>query len=164
MATQIHPSAIIEQGAELADGVQIGPYAYIGGRVKLGPDTVVAHHATVDGSTTVGEGNFVHPYAYIGGPTQDLKLKVVIPAYYRRPQQLPRICDGALWYDRGNSDANRKPQRIFGLCPYRHDCQVGSFNVMSNSVGLAGHITWATMLLLAGWPECTNSSESEIMR
>ena len=52
MATDVHPSAIIEQGAELDEGVSVGAYAYIGAQVKIGKGTTVMHHATVDGVTT----------------------------------------------------------------------------------------------------------------
>ena len=75
MATDIHPTAIIEPGAELDSGVRIGAYAYIGPRVKIAKGTEVMHHATVDGATTMGEDNEVHPYAYVGGKTHDLKYR-----------------------------------------------------------------------------------------
>ena len=75
MPTDIHPTAIIEPGAELDEGVIVGAYAYIGPNVKIAKGTEVMHHATVDGATTMGEGNEVHPYAYIGGKTHDLKYK-----------------------------------------------------------------------------------------
>ena len=73
MATRIHPSAIIESGAELAEEVSIGPYAYIGSEVVIGPGCEIGHHATVTGLTTMGEGNRIFPYACIGEQTQDLK-------------------------------------------------------------------------------------------
>lgn len=75
MATEIHPTAIIEPGAELDDGVRVGPYAYIGAHVKIARGTQVMHHATVDGATTMGANNEVHPYAYVGGKTHDLKYQ-----------------------------------------------------------------------------------------
>jgi len=49
MATEIHPTAIIESGAELDNGVSIGPFAYIGPHVKIEKGTEVMHHATDDG-------------------------------------------------------------------------------------------------------------------
>ena len=48
MSTEIHPTAIIEPGAELEAGVTVGAYAYIGARVKIRKGTEVMHHATVD--------------------------------------------------------------------------------------------------------------------
>ena len=76
MSTEIHPTAIIEPGAELEAGVTVGAYAYIGARVKIRKGTEVMHHATVDGLTSMGKDNEVHPYAYVGGKTHDLKFQV----------------------------------------------------------------------------------------
>jgi UDP-N-acetylglucosamine acyltransferase len=70
---QIHPTAIVEPGAELADDVSIGAYAYVGPRVRLGVGCTVHHHGCIGGNTTVGERNVIHPFAFIGGQTQDLK-------------------------------------------------------------------------------------------
>ena len=61
MSTEIHPTAIIEPGAELEAGVTVGAYAYIGACVKIRKGTEVMHHATVDGLTTMGKDNEVHP-------------------------------------------------------------------------------------------------------
>ncbi|MEC7287570.1 MAG: acyl-[acyl-carrier-protein]--UDP-N-acetylglucosamine O-acyltransferase, partial [Verrucomicrobiota bacterium] len=69
MSTEIHPTAIIEPGAELDADVTVGAYAYIGAQVKIRKGTEVMHHATVDGLTTMGKDNEVHPYAYVGGKT-----------------------------------------------------------------------------------------------
>jgi len=67
MAAAIHPTAIIEEGAGLGEGVTVGAYAYIGKEVQLGDRCEVRHHATVDGRTVLGCGNIVYPYAFIGG-------------------------------------------------------------------------------------------------
>jgi UDP-N-acetylglucosamine acyltransferase len=71
--TQIHPTAIVERGAEIGENVSIGAYAYIGPGVKMGENCRVHHHGTVDGNTTLGRSNEIFPYALIGGKTQDLK-------------------------------------------------------------------------------------------
>ena len=92
--TKIHPSAIVEKGAELDSDVEVGAYAYIGGSAKIGSGTVVAHHATVDGNTVLGKCNQIFPYAFIGGKTHDLKYKGGLEN--RGQQCFPRIYDGAL--------------------------------------------------------------------
>ena len=71
--TLIHPTAIIENGAELAADVEVGAYAYIGPMVRLGPGCRIQHHATVEGNTSMGSANEVFPYALVGGRTQDKK-------------------------------------------------------------------------------------------
>ena len=71
----IHPTAIVESGAQLGANVTIGAYAFIGAEVTLGEDCTVHHHATVDGFTQLGPQCEVFPYAFIGGRTQDLKAR-----------------------------------------------------------------------------------------
>ncbi|MDR2030355.1 MAG: acyl-ACP--UDP-N-acetylglucosamine O-acyltransferase [Puniceicoccales bacterium] len=71
--TQIHPLAIVEPGASLGVGVQIGPYAYVGQDVKLGDGCVVHHHGVVQGNSFFGKANVIYPFAFIGGLSQDLK-------------------------------------------------------------------------------------------
>ena len=74
MVTNIHPSAVVEEGAQLGTDVSVGPFAYVGAQVSIGDHSVVDHHATVDGNTTVGESNEIFPYAYVGAKTHDLKF------------------------------------------------------------------------------------------
>ncbi len=141
MSTQIHPSAIIEQGAELADGVQIGPYAYIGGRVKLGEGTVISHHATVDGVTSMGEQNFVHPYAYVGGPTQDMKFtgghpELIIGSHNNFREFCTVHCATTEQTTTRIGDFNN----FLAYVHIAHECQVGNSNVFSNNTTLAGHV------------------------
>jgi UDP-N-acetylglucosamine acyltransferase len=69
----IHPTAIIDPGAELHSSVKVGPYAVIGDRVKIGADTTVGAHAVIEGPTEIGVGNQIFPGAAIGLDSQDLK-------------------------------------------------------------------------------------------
>jgi UDP-N-acetylglucosamine acyltransferase len=70
LSVEIHPTAIIEKGAELADGVAVGPYCVIGQHVKIGAGTRLASHVVVEGRTELGAGNQVHAFAVLGGPPQ----------------------------------------------------------------------------------------------
>ena len=69
----IHPTAIIDAAAEIAEGVRIGPYCVIRGKVVIGEGTELLNHVTIDGSTEIGRDNLFYPGAVIGGKTQDLK-------------------------------------------------------------------------------------------
>src|SRR3954463_15270801 len=71
----IHPTAIVDSKAELADGVSVGPYSIVGPNVIAGSNCVIYNHATVTGFTTRGANGHVHPGAVAGGPPQDLKYK-----------------------------------------------------------------------------------------
>src|SRR5438045_3672389 len=66
MSGLIHPTAIIEPGAQLGESVAIGAYAYVGNMAVIGAGTVLHHHANVEGRTTIGEKCEIFPFARIG--------------------------------------------------------------------------------------------------
>ena len=71
----IHPTAVVEQGAQVDPSCEIGPYAVVGPDVVLGPGNVLSAHAIVKGHTTLGAGNRVFSHAVLGEIPQDLKYK-----------------------------------------------------------------------------------------
>ena len=71
--SHIHPTAVIEDGALIAEDVTIGPFVYIGPSVKIGKGTTIASHAVIEGDTTIGKNNQIFPHATIGTIPQDLK-------------------------------------------------------------------------------------------
>ena len=138
--TKVHPTAIIEKGAELADGVTIGAYAYIGAKVKIGSNTQVQHHATVEGITTMGAHNKVFPYAFIGGISQDKKLaggnlglKIGDHNTFREYSSMHMsTIDGTLTTI---GDHNL----FLSYSHVAHDCSVANHLIMSNNSALGGH-------------------------
>jgi UDP-N-acetylglucosamine acyltransferase len=141
MATQIHPTAIIEEGAELDEGAIVGPYAYIGPHVRIARGTQVMHHATVDGATVMGEDNEVHPYAYVGGKTHDLK--------YRGGVQGLTIGRGNVFREfttihcataEGMMTSIGDHNLILAYAHVAHECVVGNHLVMSSHAALGGHV------------------------
>ncbi len=70
MGVQIHPTALVAKGAELAEGVVVGPFCIVGEQAKIGADTRLRSHVVVDGRTEVGARNDIHPFAVLGGPPQ----------------------------------------------------------------------------------------------
>ena len=75
MATKIHPTAVVDPRAELADDVEIAAYAVIKGKVMLGAGTVVLEHSHVHGETAVGRACRFGPAAWVGMDPQDFKYK-----------------------------------------------------------------------------------------
>ena len=75
MATHIHPTAIIEAGAELGVEVVVGPFAVIGAGVEIGDRSLVDAGAQIQGPTKIGEDNRFFSYSCIGFDPQDLKFK-----------------------------------------------------------------------------------------
>jgi UDP-N-acetylglucosamine acyltransferase len=75
MAVTIHPTAIVETGAEMADGVEIGPFCTVSARARLAENVRLVSHVSIAGSTWIGARTTVYPFAALGGPPQDTKYK-----------------------------------------------------------------------------------------
>src|SRR5262245_42514337 len=73
MSKNIHPTAVIEKGAEIAPGAVIGPYCIVGPNVNISDKVTLKGHVVVDGHTSIGEGTIVYPFASLGTAPQDLK-------------------------------------------------------------------------------------------
>ena len=73
MANEIHPTAVIDPGVELGDGVFIGPYCVLNAGVKIGDGCRLQNHVTIDGPTEIGANNEFYSFTSIGQRTQDLK-------------------------------------------------------------------------------------------
>ena len=141
MAQQIHPTAIIEPGAQLGEGVAIGAYAYVGNKAVIGEGTVLHHHANVEGRTTIGEKCEIFPFACVGTKTHDLKFKGGEPGLIVGDRNVFReyvSVHGATNetdYTRMGSD-----NVMLAYSHIAHDCVVGNHLVMSAQSALAGHV------------------------
>jgi len=71
----IHPTAIIDSGAQLGADCEVGPYCVIGAHVILGARCRLISHVVIDGHTTIGNDNQFYPFCSVGLKTQDLKWK-----------------------------------------------------------------------------------------
>lgn len=70
--SKIHPTAVVDPKAIIADDAEIGPLCYVGPNVKIGSGTKLLSQCNIDGYTTLGENNTVHPFAALGQNAQDL--------------------------------------------------------------------------------------------
>lgn len=152
MSTNVHSAAVVEKGAELADGVTVGPFAYIGAHVKLGKGTVVMNHATVDGHTELGEGNVVYPYASVGTQPQDLKYKGeptrLVMGHRNRVREFATVNIGTV--TGGGLTTVGDENLIMATAHIAHDCHIGSRCVLTNAALLAGHVTLEDYVILGG--------------
>lgn len=141
MAAPIHPTAIVEPGATLGAGVEVGAYAFVGDGVVLGEGTRVHHHATVEGFTTLGAGCEIFPYACLGGKTQDLKYKGGRPGVRIGDRNVFReyVSVHAATND-GEFTVIGSDNLLLAYSHVAHDCVLGSHIIMSNYAGLAGHV------------------------
>lgn len=151
MPQQIHPTAIIDAGAELGADVVVGPYCVIGDKVVIGDGTTLQNHVTLCGPTTIGKRNQFFAYTSIGQRTQDLK-------YAGEPTYL-EIGDDNVFREfctvnRGTLPGTRtvvgSKNHFLSYCHIAHDCVVGSHVIFSNNGTLAGHVTVEDHVILGG--------------
>ena len=152
MSNQVHPTAIIDPGAQLGADVVIGPYAFIGAGVRLGDGTVLHHHATVEGYTEIGRHNELFPFACVGMKTQDLKFKGGRPG--------TRIGDHNVFREfctvhgatlDGDFTVIGSHNHLLAYSHIAHDCTVGDHVVLSNNATLAGHVVMADHVVMGGF-------------
>ncbi|MHC4561745.1 MAG: acyl-ACP--UDP-N-acetylglucosamine O-acyltransferase [Planctomycetota bacterium] len=79
----IHPTALVDPGAIIAEDVEIGPYCIVEADCTLGAGTVLRNNAIIRRHTTLGEGNYVDSFAVLGGLPQDLKYDASEVSYLR---------------------------------------------------------------------------------
>ncbi len=141
MATHIHPTAIIEPGAELAADVVVGAYCVVGPQARLGPGTVLHHHACVEGITQLGSGNEVYPFALIGSKTHDLKFSGGCPGLRVGNRNVFReYVTVHLATNEGEFTVLGDDNVLLAYSHVAHDCVVGNHMVMSSHAALAGHV------------------------
>ena len=147
----IHPTAIIDPSAEIAESVTIGPYSVIGANVSIGKGCVLKSHVVIEGYTKIGENNTFFPFSAIGQVTQDLK-------YDGEPTAL-KIGDHNTFREnttirRGTSEET--PTRIgshnlfLAYSHVAHDCIVGNHCILSNNGTLAGHVVMEDYGIVSG--------------
>lgn len=141
MARKIHPTAIIEPGAQLGEDVQAGAYAYVGPNVVLGDGTVLHHHASVEGRTTLGQRCEVFPFTCIGTKTHDLKYTGGEPGLTIGDRNVFReFVSVHCATKEAESTVLGSDNVLLAYSHIAHDCRVGNHLVMSAQSALAGHV------------------------
>jgi UDP-N-acetylglucosamine acyltransferase len=151
MAT-IHATALVDSRAELADTVQVGPFAIIGPDVVLGEHTQVHAYAQVLGHTRMGRNNIVHSHSVIGGPPQDKKYKGEATRLEVGDDNTFRECCTVNLGTTQDVGVTRigSDNWIMAYVHIAHDCQVGSHTIMANATQLAGHVVVGDWAILGG--------------
>lgn len=142
MSARIHPLAVVDPGAVLGDGVEVGPYAVIGAGVTIGEGTEIGAAAQVRGPARIGRENRIYPQAAIGFDPQDLKFKdeeVWLEIGDRN--QFREFCTVHRGTVKGGGVTRVGSDSLFMAYTHiAHDCQVGSRLVFANNATLAGHV------------------------
>jgi len=148
----IHPTALVEDGAQLGAGVEIGPFCHVGARVSLSDGVRLLSHISIKGITRIGAGTVIHPGSMLGGEAQVrgndftegrleigeacvLREMVSMNLGSRKGGGITQV--GARGYFMANSHVG-------------HDCHVGNDVTFANSVALGGHSEIADGVIFGG--------------
>jgi len=151
--SNIHATAIVDSKAEIADDVEISPYAVIGANVKIDSGTWVGPHAVIEGPTTIGKDNRIFQFASVGAEPQDKKYKGEPTTLEIGDRNLIRE---SVTINRGTTQDIGKTvigsdNWIMAYVHIAHDCVVGNNTIFANNATLAGHVTIHDYALLGGF-------------
>ena len=149
----IHPQAIIDPSAKIANDVSIGPFTVIGAGVEIDSGTTVASHVVINGPTKIGKDNRIFQFASIGEKPQDLKFedeptelivgdRNTIREYVTIHRGTP---GGANVTTIGNDNLLMVSVHV------AHDCVVGDHVILANASALAGHVVVGDFVILGGY-------------
>lgn len=150
--SNIHPSAVVEDGARIGADVSVGAFAFVGRDVVLGDGVVIKNHVSVTANTTIGSGTVVSPFASIGGTPQSVHYKGEPGA----------IVIGSNCVIRENVTINfglvgdKRETRIGDRCflmtgvHIAHDCSLGNDVILANCATMGGHVTIGNNVFLGG--------------
>ena len=150
--TDIHATAIVSPGAELAEEVFVGPYCVVGDNVKLSRGVRLISHVVVDGHTNVGENSVIYPFSSIGLPPQDLKyagepsvLEIGANNVIREHVTMNPGTEGGGMITRVGQNC------LFMVASHvAHDCQLGDHVILANNAALGGHVAVGDWAILGG--------------
>lgn len=149
----IDSRAVIDPEADIAEGVEIGPFAVIGPDVEIGKGTVIGSHVVIKGPTSIGCDNRIHQFASLGDAPQDKK-------YAGEPTRLEigdrNIIREYVTINRGTAQDRGvttvgDDTLLMAYSHIAHDCRIGNNVVMSNAASLGGHVKVDEWAILSGF-------------
>ncbi|MDX1563976.1 MAG: acyl-ACP--UDP-N-acetylglucosamine O-acyltransferase [Phycisphaeraceae bacterium] len=148
----LHPTAIVDRNARLADDVQVGPYSIIGPKVTIASGTVIGSHCVIENRTTIGRHNRIFHHVQLGQEPQDLKYRgedaELIIGNHNDLRENVTVHIGT--ENGGGSTSIGSHNLVMVNTHIAHDCHVGDHCILSNNVMLAGHILIDDHAVLAG--------------
>ena len=138
----VHPTAIVDSAARIAETAEIGPYCIVGAEVEIGAGTRLMAHVYLEGPTSVGTDNLFYPYSSIGVASQDLKYKgeraetrIGSRNRIREFVTIHRGTQGGGLVTRIGDD-----NLIMAYAHVAHDVQIGNHVILVNGVTLGCHV------------------------
>ncbi len=149
---KISPLAVVDPKAELARGVEVGPFCVVGPHVKIGPNTRLMNNVTVIGHTTLGSENTVFPNAVLGAAPQDLKYKgAPTRLTIGDGNQLREAVTIHIGTEKGGGLTSLGDNNLLMVNVHLgHDAKFGSRCVLGNNVMIAGHVVCGDNVVLLG--------------
>ncbi|TNE98228.1 MAG: acyl-ACP--UDP-N-acetylglucosamine O-acyltransferase [Deltaproteobacteria bacterium] len=148
----IHPTAIVDSKAKIADDVIIGPFSIIGPNVEIGKRCIVKNNVTIEGHTKIGENNQFFQYCSIGAPPQDL-------TYKGEPTRV-EIGDNNIFREFVSIHRGTLKDRevttigsnvmFMAYVHVGHDAVIGSNVIVANSTNFAGHVKVGDKVIIGG--------------
>lgn len=153
MTPLIHPTAVIDSEAVLADDVRIGAFTVVGEGVRIGSGTVIGSHCVIEGPTTIGADNEVSQFCSLGAPPQHkahkgepTRLEIGDRNVIREYVSMHR----GTMIDQGLTHVG-SDNMIMAYCHVAHDCVLGDQITMANGASLAGHAHIGNYCILGGF-------------
>lgn len=152
MARSIHPTAIVDGNASVADGVTIGPFCTVGPHVVLEDGVNLVSHVAVTGRTKIGAGTVIHPFASIGSPPQDLKFR-------GEPSELIIGQNNTIREHvtmNPGTEGGGMLTRVGSNCLFMmgshvaHDCAIDDHVILVNNATLGGHVRIEEWAIVGG--------------
>jgi UDP-N-acetylglucosamine acyltransferase len=148
----VHPTAIVADGAQLAEGVSIGPYCVVGEHAQIGARTRLLAHVVIEGHTRIGEDCTVRNFANLGGPPHHT-------GYRGEPTELIIGDRNLIWehvtmhigtpQGRGMTTVGNDGMYM-ATCHVGHDCIVGDNVILAHSATLGGHVDVGDFVNISG--------------
>ncbi len=159
----IHPMAVVEDGAQIAETAEIGPFCWISSKAKIGERVKLLARVSVMGDTTIGEDTIVFPGAVLGGGPQDHGnefqegARLVIGKRNVIRENVTMQCGSPKGQ---NPIAGEEPQKLITIVGddgmfmvnshIAHDCVVGNNVIMTNNAVIGGHVRVGDGAILGG--------------
>ena len=149
----IHPTALINPKAELADDVKVGAFSIIDDEVRIDSGTKIGPHAVITGRTTIGKNNHIFQFTSIGEQPQDKKYagedtELIIGD----DNTIRELCTFSRGSMQGGGVTRIGSRNWIMACVHiAHDCKLGDDIIMANNASLAGHVTVGNHAILSGY-------------
>ncbi len=150
--TGIHPSAIVEPGAQLGENVTVGPFSIVEAHAVLGDGVTVKSHAVIGGRTEIGPNTVIYPFASIGLPPQDLKYNGEDSKLVIGPNTIIREHVTMNPGTEGGGMVTRTGSNCLFMVGVHvaHDCLIGDHVILVNNATLGGHVVIGDHAILGG--------------